>query len=367
MSLLSWIVLLAAALAGFFLLQLLALAVVLGFEDQHTTGLGYYGRPPAERAGYRHRLRRQARLLAPILAVLGRVSRFDFAKVSFRHRGIAGPKGTCSRESFERAELYRPSGEDVFVATQMKCGTTWMLHLVYQVLRRGAGDLVESGTALHAVCPWLEGRKTVALGDAPLVGSERPSRIIKTHFPVSLCPYTPEARYLYVVRHPVSCFASCADFIAENAGRLAPRRELIEQWFCSDELMWWGTWPAHVEGWWQLSQQRSNVLFVSFEEMKRDLAGVVRQVAGFLGQPLGEGELAQVVKKCGFAYMQEHQEAFEMHPPQLLGADAELFVRGTADRHRDVPEAMRQRLLAWTATRLQGAEFPLERFYPGVR
>ncbi|HEV8612122.1 MAG TPA: sulfotransferase domain-containing protein [Gemmatimonadales bacterium] len=363
----SWILVVAAAIAGFFLLELLYLAVLLVLEDQQTSGLGYYGRPPEERARYRRKLRRQATLLAPLLAVLGRVSRFNFAKVSFQHRGIAGPKGTCSKETFERAEAYQPGAEDVFVATQMKCGTTWMLHVVYQVLRRGAGDLVESGTALHGVCPWIEGRKTVSMGDAPLIGRERPARIIKTHLPASHCPYSPDARYLYVARHPVSCFASCADFIAENAGRLAPPRELIEQWFCSDELMWWGTWPAHVQGWWQLSQQRSNVLFVSFEEMKRDLASVVRQVTGFLGEPpLGDAELAQVVRKCSFAYMQEHQEAFEMHPPQLLGADAELFVRGTADRHRDVPEAMRRRILAWTATRLKGGNFPVERYYPDV-
>ena len=164
----------------------------------------------------------------------------------------------------------------------------------------------------------------------------------------------------------VSC-ASCADFITENAGPLAPSRDLIEQWFCSEALMWWGTWPAHVAGWWTLSQQQSNVHFVSFEAMKEDLPGVARRVAGFLGEPsLSEAELGEVVRKCSFAYMREHQEAFEMHPPQLLGTSAELFVRGTADRHRDVPDAVRQRILAWTAARLKDSDFPVGRYYPDV-
>jgi len=365
---LTWIAIVLGLLLAFLALEFIALVVVLVLEDQHTLGLAYYGLPPAKREGYRRRLRRQARLLAPILSLLARFSKFSFSKASFRHHGLAGPKGTCSPQSFAQAEAYQPTADDVFVATQMKCGTTWMLHLVYQVLRRGTGDLVETGSTLHAVCPWIEGRKTVSMADAPLIGAERPARIIKTHFPATHCPYSPAARYIYVARHPVSCFASCADFIVENAGRLTPSRELLEQWFCSDEQMWWGTWPVHVQGWWELSRRRDNVLFVRFEDMKRDLAGVVREVTRFLGRPpLTDAELGQVVHQCGFDYMQQHHEAFEMHPPQLLAADARLFVRGTADRYKDVPEDLRRRLLAWCSDRLAQTEFPLERYYPDLR
>jgi aryl sulfotransferase len=244
-----------------------------------------------------------------------------------------------------------------------------MLHLVYQVLHRGGGegDLVESGSTLHAVCPWLEARKTVPINGAPLVGTERPSRVIKTHLPASHCPISPAARYIYVARHPVSCFASCADFIATNTGSFAPPLDAIEEWFCSEELMWWGTWPAHVQGWWDLSRTRDNVLFVHFEDMKRDLPGVVRQVASFLGmRSLSDSELEGVVHKCGFGYMQEHKWTFEMHPPHILAVDAELFVRGTADRYKDVPEAMRRRLVAWCTERMSGGSFPLDRAYPDV-
>jgi len=365
MSWLLWIAIVLGALLAFLFVEFITLAVVLTLEDQHTVGLGYYGLPAAERERYRVRLRRHAVLLAPILSVLSRFSKFSFSKASFHHNGLAGPRGTCSPESFAQAQAYQPTGDDVFVATQMKCGTTWMLHVVYQVLRRGAGDLVETGSTLHAVCPWIEGRKTVSMAGAPLIGSERPARIIKTHFPASHCPYSPEARYIYVVRHPVSCFASCADFIAENAGRLAPPLELLEQWFCSEPDMWWGTWPAHLQGWWDLSRRRDNVLFVRFEDMKADLPGVVREVTRFLGRaPLSEDELARVVHRCSFAYMQEHDEAFEMHPPQLLGADAKGFLRGTADRYKDVPPDLRGRLLAWSAERLRGTDVPLERLYP---
>jgi hypothetical protein len=83
--------------------------------------------------------------------------------------------------------------------------------VVYQVLLRGGGDLAERGEAMYAVSPWLEGIKSVPMEQARSIGMERPARIIKTHFPADFCPFRSDARYVYVVRHPVSCFASCVD------------------------------------------------------------------------------------------------------------------------------------------------------------
>lgn len=365
MSVMGWIAIVAGALVVAFVIQLVHLALVLAWEDQRTRGLGYYGLPADGRERFKRTLRRHAMLLFPVIRLLGRFSRFDFSKVTFVHRDLPGPKGSCGPESFERADLYQVRPEDVFVVTQMKCGTTWMQHVVYEVLHRGNGNLVDTGTALYAVSPWLEARKSVAVEDAPLLGSERPSRVIKTHMPADRCPYRAEARFIYVARHPVSCFASCADFIATTAGAFGPALPVVETWFCSDHAMWWRTWPAHVAGWWNLSQRRDNVLFVRFEDMKRDLADVVCRVADFLSMhPLTPEEVDRVVTKCSFDYMQRHKGAFEMQPPNLLAIDATLFVRGTANRHDDVPDDVRRRVMTWCATEMDKRGLPLERLYP---
>lgn len=362
-----WILGAVGVLVLLYLVLSVALAVVLKWEDEQTVGLGYYGRPPAERERFKRQLQRYATWLGPILWLNTRLGTLDFRRARIVHKGVAAPPGSCSVESFARAEAYQARPEDVFVVTQMKCGTTWMQHVVYEVLHRGRGNLVETGTAMYAVSSWIEGRKSVPIEQAPLIGSDRPSRIIKTHLPVSLCPFSREARYVYVARHPVSCFASCVDFVVTNVGGMAPPMARFEEWFCSPELMWWGTWADHVAGWWQRAQDESNVLFVYFEDMKRDLSSVVRRVADFLGvPPLTDAELAEVVRKCGFAYMQEHQGNFEMQPPHLLQARAALFVSGSADRYQDVPDDMRDRLRAWVARELEGSGFPLATAYPDV-
>lgn len=362
----TWIVVAAAAGFTFLVVQVVWLGAVLHWEDRATEGLGYWGRSPEGRRRFRQSLERHSRLLRPVLAFLGRTASFRFERVSFDFEGIAGPEGTCDSDSFAGGAAYGPDPEDVFVVTQMRCGTTWMQHVVYETLHRGAGDLVDSGTALHAVSPWLESRKTVPVEEAPLLGQVRPSRLIKTHFPASLCPFDTEARYVYVTRHPVSCFASCVDFVSANAGAMAPPAEVVAEWFCSED-MWWGPWPDHVDGWWTRARQAENVLFVHFEEMKSDLGEVVARVAEFLGlEPLKGDEMRRVVERCSYDYMEGHAEAFEMQPPNILSVHADLFRRGTADRHRDVEAETRRRVARWCAERMADSAYPLGEVYPDV-
>jgi hypothetical protein len=262
---------------------------------------------------------------------------------------------------------YTPRAEDVFVVTPMRCGTTWMQHLVFEVLNRGAGDLASSGRTLYGISPWLEALVGVPVAEAPLVGAERPARVIKSHFPAAVCPFDRRARYIYVTRHPIACYASCVDFIAVNAGPFAPAPERIEEWFCSEQWMWWGTWPAHVSGWWERAHTHDNVLLLTFEDLKRDLPAVAQRVAGFLGlSPLTGAEVQQVTARCSFDFMRRHGDTFEMHPPHILAPEPALFTRGAADRHRDVDAERRARLGRWCAAALWGSAFPLDELFPDV-
>ena len=93
--------------------------------------------------------------------------------------------------------------------------------------------------------------------------------------------------------------------------------------------------------------------------MKRDLPAVVRQVASFLGvEPLTDDEVATISKKCSFRYMQDHQTSFEMQPPHILQTRAKLFVSGSAERHKDIPEDLRLRVSGWAARELARHRIP---------
>ncbi len=338
------------------------LYVLVKWWAARTRGNAYYGLPIAERRAFRDRVRAHRRFVRPILQlVLKPFVRAEW--LDLEQDGLVIPFSASSREALAAALGYRAVAGDVFVVTQMKCGTTWMQQIVYEVLSRGRGDLGDAGHRhLQAVSPWLESARGVAVQEAPRIG-EQAARIIKTHLPTARCPYSPEAKYVYVTRHPVSCFLSCLDFTQTNGGLLARRGREALDWFCG-ERMWWGPWPDHVAGWWAWAQERPNVRFFHFEEMKADLEGTVRAVAAFLEVELDEDELARVVEKSDFAYMKEREEWFEMSPPTMFSVDSTLFASGSVRRDAGAEPEVRDRILAFCRERLAGSGYPAERFYP---
>lgn len=362
-------------------LQMTHLIWVMRWSDRQTDGLEYYGRPASVRERFQHRLQRHAFFLTPIRWLLGYCGTFRFESGTFHYRNVPAPKaGSCSEASFRKAEQYKPRAEDVFVVTQMRSGTTWMQHLVFQVLSRGTRDLAREDVCLNAISPWLESHKGIAVDAAPLIGAgsgqSPPStveqgskvpqrkRIIKTHLPASLCPYDERAKYIYVVRHPVSCFASCVDFVRSNLRGFEPSWEACFDWFTSAEKMWWGTWWDHWHGWSNYAESANNILFVRFEDMKADLPSVIRQVADFLEiDALTDADVASVAHRCGFEYMQTHAHVFEMHPPHLLQTPQQFFVRGRTERDTEIPERIREGIVAICQS-VYDRGLPVERFYP---
>ena len=278
--------------------------------------------------------------------------------------GVSGPPKVTTPEAFALAQQYLPAPEDVFVATQMRCGTTWMQQIVYQIVTRGRGEFTETGRShMYAISPWIEGVNSVSMSAAPIVG-DPPSRIIKTHLPASHCPYSAAAKYIYVARNPVSCFASILDFNRSMAGPFVPAVDNMAAWFTSDR-MYWLPWPRHVEGWWEWSQSRANVLFVHFEEMKASLANVIDRVAAHIGVALSADEGALVEARCTFEYMKAHEEWFEMAPPTMFSVRSGQFLAsGSATRDKDVTPEIRQQILDYCRQALKGASYPAARFYP---
>lgn len=325
----------------------------------------YFSRTLSERLALKDVMKRRARRVAPVLVpaakLLGRRQPIT------NYHGVKAPSSICPAELFEAARTYAPRRGDVFVATQMKCGTTWMQQIVYETLCRGAGDLSDEGHRhMYALSPWIESRAAVPMERAAHVGA-RGDRIIKTHLPTSICPYGEDARYVYVARHPLTCFASCVDFVRLIAGPFAPSYGQMLDWYCSDE-MWWRPWPEHVDGWWRWSQERENVLFMHYEHMLDDLDGAARQVASFLETELSDAEVAEVSRKSDYRYMKENEEHFEMTPPSLMQSDSGLshFQSGKKDRADALDDADRDRINAFCRERLKDSPYPLARFYPDV-
>jgi hypothetical protein len=361
----TWIV---VALAAALLLaaSVIYLALYFQWEARHTRGMAYYGMGLSERRALKRRIRWYSLPVLPLVHLLARLGRKRATMPSFEFEGVSGPTNVSGPEVFARAKAYAPKPEDVFVVTQMRCGTTWMQQVVHQIVTRGEGEFGAPGRQhMYAVSPWIDAVNSVSLDDAPLVG-EPPKRVIKSHLPAQLCPYSEQAKYIYVARHPVSCFASIIDFNRSMLGPLLPPLATMAAWFCSDR-MYWLPWPRHVEGWWQWSTSRNNVLFVHFEEMKSDFDTVRDRVASFLGYALTDQQRARVTERCSFHYMKEHEEFFEMAPPTMFSvAGGQFLASGKATRHEDVTPDIQDRIRDYCRQALRDSPYPVHRFYPDL-
>jgi hypothetical protein len=324
----------------------------------------YFTKTLANRLALREEIRQRARRLVPILSVAAQTLRLRPPSAAVH--GIRFPLPNCAKVAVKKAFSFRPDARDILIVTQMRSGTTWMQQIVFEVLCRGEGSLADDGHRhMSALSPWLESCTSVPLERAPRIG-ERQNRIIKTHLPSDLCPFSHEARYIYVLRHPLSCFASTVDFIRMIYGPLSYRSNEFADWFCS-ERMWWGSWPDHAIGWWRRAMVCNNVLFIHYEEMLADLYGIVARIASFLQVDLTREEHAEVVRRSSFSYMKEREEYFEMAPPNFFSVgEGTFFKSGNLFRAFSVSDADRSRIIAYCSSRLSTSEYPVERFYPDL-
>lgn len=204
---------------------------------------------------------------------------------------------------------YRPDAHDVLVCSYGKSGTNWSLQIAYQIAHLGNGKF----NHIHEVVPWpdeLARGYSVALDDpAPRENSPTGLRIIKTHLPLSSIPYTPEARFLCVVRDPKDVVVSGYHFFrAVLLGPLMPPITIWVEHFLSGESAL-GCWARHLHGYWE-ARHRPNLLFLRYEEMLQDHPGTVDRIAALMGVSLSEEQRARVVAASSFAHMRAIDHKF---------------------------------------------------------
>ena len=183
---LTFFALLAAALLVGLVAAARHLGAYLKWEAHATRGDQFFGLKSEERSAFMAVLHERSGLAHAIIRLMAVLRPPPKAPPTFFYEGIGFPRTTSSRRLLEAAMAYQPSGQDVFVASHMKSGTTWTLYLLFQILQHGRGDLSDEGYGhIHAACPWLETRLAVGLDRAPRLG-DPPRRIIKTHLNLSL-------------------------------------------------------------------------------------------------------------------------------------------------------------------------------------
>ncbi|HEY5700632.1 MAG TPA: sulfotransferase domain-containing protein, partial [Gammaproteobacteria bacterium] len=205
--------------------------------------------------------------------------------------------------------------DDVIISTYAKSGTTWMQQIVAQLTFRGDPDLEVAGMS-----PWLDLRVPPKAIKLPEVEAQTHRRFLKTHLPLDALVFSPRAKYLYIGRdgrdvvwsfynHHVNANAAWYAALNDTPGRVGPPiepppadiREYWRNWMDRDGYPWWPFWD-NVRSWWAI-RELSNVLFVHFESLKKDMPEEMRRIAAFLDVDIDNSRWDAMVEYCTFDWM----------------------------------------------------------------
>ncbi|GFU09231.1 sulfotransferase 1E1 [Nephila pilipes] len=212
-------------------------------------------------------------------------------------------------EVHRAAMEFKPGKDDVIVAAYPKCGCTFTLQIVSLILRKGKPLMTYD--KYFSYLPFLERTMMDEISQMP-----KP-RCIKTHFPFQYLKFSPEAKYIYVTRHPADCLVSYY-----HHTRLFPTYSFTNgtldeffELFLQSEVTY-NDFFDHLLAAYKYRNE-PNVLIITYESMVADRRAACLKIARFLGEEYyqnlmeNNGEvLDKVVEYSSLEFMKSTVNAF---------------------------------------------------------
>ncbi|XP_075722770.1 sulfotransferase 1C2A-like isoform X2 [Rhipicephalus microplus] len=198
---------------------------------------------------------------------------------------------------------YKAQPGDLFIVSYPKCGTTWMQHIVYNIINNHSPPK-------NQLLSWMEMPFLEAQGAESIDDMKKPGPM-KTHMSFLFQPYSKDAKYIYVARNPFDC---CVSFFYHT--RDMPEYNFQEGTFDQFFEMFlegkvdFGDYFDHLPSWYE-HRDDANVLFVTYEQLKKDVRAWISKIADFVGEEYGRklrdetGRLENVLANISIKSMRE--------------------------------------------------------------
>ncbi|KAF3441548.1 hypothetical protein FNV43_RR15462 [Rhamnella rubrinervis] len=207
--------------------------------------------------------------------------------------------------------LFEADESDIFLASFPKCGTTWLMALIFSIVNRGRYKPKDSpllSIPPQGLAPNIEINHFRDGLPQNLEQLSRP-RIFTTHMPYASLPKSIKAsncRIVYVCRNPLDTVVSYWHFInsmVKNNSAFAQPKRIDDEFFdnyCRGIQAYGPFWDNILE-YWQVSLEKpESVLFMTYEDLKEDSIFQLKRLASFLGfqfsaEEEAEGEVGDYV------------------------------------------------------------------------
>lgn len=200
--------------------------------------------------------------------------------------------------------------DDIILASPMKTGTTWLKAFCFSIVNETLAKTDED----HHRDPLVENHPAVYVQTLevqvftakppPDVSSMKSPRLFHTHLPYTALPdsmKTTNCKLVYIARNPKDTLVSMWHFFDKlRTPEQGPYP--FEKAFDSfiNGVSHFGPFFDHVLQYWNQSlKSPDKVLFLKYEDLKRDPIGEVKKLALFLGKPFADDkEVEDVIWRC---------------------------------------------------------------------
>jgi aryl sulfotransferase len=246
---------------------------------------------------------------------------------------------------------------DMVISPPQKCGSTW-LRMICALLVLQTPDL---GRPLDLVSPWVDGLTRPVEEVVAHLEAQQHRRIMKSHIPLDGMPFDERVTYICVGRDPRDAAISWDNHWSNSNKQviLALREEVMGRGDSAkgmpetagnlpdsprDRFWRWveGTTPFadlpvmlhHLSTFWQV-RDRQNVVLLHYDDLKSDLEGQMRSLAGRLRIAVDEDAWPGLAQAATFGEMR--RRAGELAPSRKIWDDpGRFFHRGTSGQWRDL-------------------------------
>jgi hypothetical protein len=219
--------------------------------------------------------------------------------------------------------------DDLLVVGFPKSGTSWL-----QVMIANLWDDWKTCGGEKRKVPSLHGRNTVEgkyYGYADALTLDSP-RLMKTHLHLELMPsrWPDHGKVIHITRNPKDVCVSMYHEL-RHMRRTDPNAEVQAEDFRShvDEFLAgrvpWGPFTDNVLGWHKTDHP--NLLKITYEEARRNTTDVLERVVKFVGCPVSEGRVAEVVAATDFDAMKKSNLRNQINHPDMREDTATPFMR----------------------------------------
>ncbi|XP_008565965.1 PREDICTED: amine sulfotransferase-like [Galeopterus variegatus] len=220
-------------------------------------------------------------------------------------KGYNFERSLVNVDLLENLDDFEIRDDDVFIITYPKSGTIWTQQILSLIYFEGHRNRTENVETIDRA-PFLE----YNIRNMNFI--DRPSpRLFTSHIPYYLAPKglkNKRAKIVYVYRNPKDVLISYFHF--SKLVVTLEDTDTIEHFMKKflDGKVVGSLWFDHIRGWYE-HKHDFNILFMMYEDMKKNLRSSVLKISGFLEKELSEEDVDAIVRQATFQSMKYDPQA----------------------------------------------------------